>query len=162
MSTASLTTSNRANFDTAGSCGNRRRALRLNADVMQKARDLFPVKTALHLSEITGYSQRAVESWLSGKVVLPADALAVLMKSEWGRGFLTTVMVENTWRWWLQLQAWWDSVDIATAQIKYRRKLRKLLDDEAQSTSTVAMLLQDEAFYSGQPSPPRALAKRGK
>ena len=137
--------------------GRKRRALRLNADVMQKTRDVWPVKTALHLSEITGYSTRACEAWLAGKAVLPSDALAELMRSEQGRDFLVAVLADSTPRWWLRLKAWLSAVDLAVEQAKHRRKLRKLLDDAAPAP-TPAMLLQDEDFYSGQPAPARALA----
>jgi hypothetical protein len=128
---------------------------------MQKSRDLFPVKTAHHLSDITGYSLRTVEYWLSGKVVLPADALAALMQSEWGREFLTGIMSENTWRWWLQLKAWWSSIDIAAAQIKHRRRLRELLDEDARySQVSAAEMFQDQPFYESQPSPYRQPVRR--
>lgn len=116
MARASATATNRANRVTADHCGNRRRALQLNRCVMQKARDLFPLKTSRHLAEITGYSLRSVEYWLSGKVVLPADALAALHHSEWGRDFLATVMADNTPRWWLLLKAWIGAVDFASAE----------------------------------------------
>lgn len=159
MTTASLAAANRANFEPEVGCGNRRRALRLNQQVMQQSRSSWPVKTALHLSEITGYSTRACEAWLAGKAVLPADALAELLRSENGREFLAAVMAESTPRWWLRLKAWLSAVDLAVEQAKHRRKLRKLLDD-ASPAPTPAMLLQDEDFYSGQPAPARALAPK--
>jgi len=165
MGQASATTANFAKAGTEERFGNRRRALRLNSVVMQKSRDLFPVKTAQHLSDLTGYSVRACEAWLSEKVVIPSDALAVLIQSHRGRDYLVTVMMENTPRWWLQLKAWWLSLDYAAAEIKRRRKLRELLDDEAYATApqdSAALLLHDEAFYSGQPSPHRALVARRK
>ena len=136
-----------------------RRGSRLNSDVMRKSREVFPVKTALHLSDITGYSVRACERWLSERVVIPGDALASLIQSEWGREFLAAVMTDNTPRWWLQLKAWIGAVDLAAAERKHRRKLRELLDDANQAPGAAALLLQDEDFYSGQPYPARALAK---
>jgi hypothetical protein len=89
MTAASAISNNRANFVTADHCGNRRRALRLNQSVMQKSRAVFPVKTAFHLSDITGYSLRSCEYWLSEKAVIPSDALTALLHSEWGREFLS-------------------------------------------------------------------------
>src|SRR3954463_12493346 len=120
------TAANLAKTGTAKSCSNRRRALQLNYSVMRKARDLFPLKTSQHLSDITGYSVRSAEYWLSGEGVLPADALVALQTSEWGREFLATIMADNTWRWWIKLKAWIDAVDLATAERKNRRKLREL------------------------------------
>src|SRR6266576_607986 len=105
MAPASTITPNRANYVAADHCGNRRRALRLNKSVMQKSRDVFPVKTAHHLADITGYSLRTAEYWLSEKVVIPADALAALIQSEWGREYLAAVMAGNTSRWWLAFKA---------------------------------------------------------
>ncbi len=149
---------NRANYVTADHCGNRRRALRLNGDVMQKSRAVFPVKTAHYLADITGYSLRSCEYWLSGKAVLPADALAALLQSEYGRDFLAVVMTDNTWRWWLRLKAWMASVDLAAAEVKQRRKLRELLDDVARS-HPVSSFVSDPDFREGQPYPPRPLAQ---
>jgi hypothetical protein len=125
---------------------------------MRKSRDVFPVKTAHHLADITGYSVRACERWLSERVVIPGDALACLIQSEWGREFLAAVMTDNTPRWWMQLKAWISAVDLASAERKQRRKLRELLDDANQAPGAAAMLLQDEPFYSGQPHPFRSMA----
>ena len=140
--------------------GQHRRGRRLNADLMRKSRDVFPVKTAHHLADITGYSVRACERWLSERVVIPGDALASLIQSEWGRDFLSAVMTDNTPRWWLKLKAWIDAVDYASAERKQRRKLRELLDDANQSPRAASLLLQDEDFYAGQPYPARALATK--
>lgn len=143
--------------------GQYRRGRRLNADLMRKSRDVFPVKTAHHLADITGYSVRACERWLSERVVIPGDALASLIQSEWGRDFLAAVMTDNTPRWWLKLKAWIEAVDLAAAERKQRRKLRELLDDANQAPGTAALLLQDEDFYSRRLHPAHAMAKgRGK
>jgi hypothetical protein len=140
--------------------GGYRRGSRLNADLMRKSRDVFPVKTAHHLADITGYSVRACERWLSERVVIPADAMASLLHSEWGRDFLSAVMADNTPRWWIKLKAWIGAVDLAAAERKHRRKLRELLDDANQAPGAAALLLQDEDFYSGQPYPVRSMAAR--
>jgi hypothetical protein len=149
-----------AKTDTDDIVGQSRRGSRLNADVMRKSREVFPVKTAHHLADITGYSVRACERWLSDRVVIPSDALALLIQSEWGRDFLAAVMTDNTPRWWLQLKAWIQAIDLAAAERKHRRKLRELLDDANQAPYSAAQLLQDEPFYSGQPYPARSLARR--
>ena len=160
MTATSARTAESAKNDTDDIVGQNRRGSRLNADLMRKSRDLFPVKTAHHLADITGYSVRACERWLSDRVVIPSDALALLIQSEWGRDFLAAVMTDNTPRWWLQLKAWIGAIDLAAAERKHRRKLRELLDDANQAPGAAALLLQDEDFYSGQPYPARALARR--
>lgn len=152
-------TANCAKTGTDVSVGRTPRGRRLNADVMRKSRDVFPVKTAHHLADITGYSVRACERWLSERVVIPSDALASLIQSEWGREFIAAVMTDNTPRWWLQLKAWISAIDYAAAERKQRRKLRELLDDANQAPGAAALLLQDEDFYSGQPYPVRPMAK---
>ena len=101
MTAASARTAEMAKTGSDDSVGLIRRGSRLNSDVMRKSREVFPVKTALHLSDITGYSVRACERWLSERVVIPSDALASLIQSEWGREFLAAVMTDNTPRWWL-------------------------------------------------------------
>jgi hypothetical protein len=140
--------------------GEDRRGRRLNSDLMRKSRDVFPVKTAHHLADITGYSVRACERWLSESVVIPSDAMASLLQSEWGRDFLAAVMTDYTPRWWLKLKAWIGAVDLAAAERKHRRKLRELLDDANEAPGAAALLLQDEDFYSGQPYPARPMARR--
>lgn len=162
MTATSARTAEYAKTDTDDCVGRNRRGSRLNADLMRKSRDLFPVKTAHHLADITGYSVRACERWLSDRVVIPSDALALLIQSEWGRDFLAAVMTDNTPRWWLQLKAWIGAIDLAAAERKHRRKLRELLDDANQAPGAAALLLQDEDFYSGQPYPARALVKRAR
>jgi hypothetical protein len=159
MHGTSARTAELAKTGTDAIVGQNRRGSRLNADLMRKSRDVFPVKTAHHLADITGYSVRACERWLSERVVIPSDALASLIQSEWGRDFLSAVMTDNTPRWWLQLKAWIGAVDLAAAERKQRRKLRELLDDANQAPGAAALLLQDDDFYSGQPNPVRALAK---
>lgn len=159
MSESSAIAAENTKTDTDDCVGQNRRGSRLHSDIMRKSRDVFPVKTSLHLADITGYSVRACERWLSERVVIPSDALASLIQSEWGREFLAAVMTDNTPRWWLQLKAWIGAVDLAAAERKQRRKLRELLDDANQAPGAAALLLQDEDFYSGQPYPVRSLAK---
>jgi PIN domain nuclease of toxin-antitoxin system len=128
---------------------------------MQKSRTVFPVKTAYYLADITGYSLRSCEYWLSEKSVIPADALTALLHSEWGREYLSAVMSDATPRWWLQLKAWIASVDLAAAEMKQRRKLRELLDVTAQANShPSSSFVSDPDFHSSQPYPHRTLAKR--
>lgn len=143
----------------AQSCSQSRTAVQLNSNVMRISRTIWPVKTSQYLAGMTGYSVRACEYWLSGKRVIPSDALALLMQSENGREFLVAVMADNTPRWWLRLKAWLSAVDLAVEQAKHRRKLRELINDAAPEP-TPAMLLQDEDFYTGQPAPHRSMASK--
>ena len=159
MSMIMARTADDAKNGTAYSCGNRRRALRLNADVMRKSRDLFSVKTAFHLSDITGYSVRACETWLSERVVIPSYALALLLQSEWGRDFLAVVMADNVPRWWTQLKAWLEAVDYAVAIKKLHRKRRELLNAEFgyEPTPPFAQMLHDPDFNGQQVAPARSV-----
>lgn len=156
MSGIMARTADNAKNSTTYSCGNRPRALRLNAALMRKSRSLFSVKTAFHLSDITGYSVRACENWLSEKVVIPSDALAFLLHSEWGREFLATVMADNTPRWWKQLSAWIGAIDLALAEKKLRRKRKELLDEiEYLPATSFAETLHDPEFTRAQVIPSR-------
>lgn len=160
MTATSARTAELAKTGTDDCVGQYRRGRRLNADLMRKSRDVFPVKTAHHLADITGYSVRACERWLSERVVIPGDALGSLIQSEWGRDFLAAVMTDNTPRWWLKLKAWIEAVDLAAAERKQRRKLRELLDDANQAPGTAALLLQDEDFYSRRLQPAHSPSRR--
>lgn len=154
MTEQSARTADRANYVTADHCGNRRRALRLNSSVMQKSRDVFPVKTAHHLADVTGYSLRTAEYWLSEKVVIPSDALAALIQSEWGREFLAAVMIENTSRWWLTLKAYLKRISIEAQQARQEREYKELLREEAEARKYHATpMLQDDPFYEGLATP---------
>jgi hypothetical protein len=155
-------TANCAKTGTANPCRERRKGLRLNASVMQISRGLFPLKTSQHLAEITGYSVRSCEYWLSEKSVLPADALAALIQSEWGREYLAAVMAQTTPRWWLTFKALLKRISLEAAQAREERLYREMLDEEAEARRgrPATPRYQDDPFYEGQPSPPRALAQR--
>lgn len=154
--TIARTTAN-AKIETEQPCGNRRRALRLNAAVMRKSRDLFCVKTAMHLSDITGYSVRACENWLSERVVIPSDALALLLHSEWGRDFLAVVMADNTPKWWRRFRAWLEAVDDAEIIRKIRRKQRDQFDADFAPAPSFAQMLYDPEFNGAQVAPARRI-----
>jgi hypothetical protein len=146
---------NCANLSTATSGGRSRRILRSNLRIVETARTVFPIKTALQLTEITGYPLRTVERWLTGKVKIPADAFVALLHSEHGREFLAGVMTDNTWKWWLQLKAFFGAIDLAVAQRIHRRKMKALLDADYADQIPHAALFQDEEFYGAQPAPAR-------
>ena len=162
MTASQAITANCANFGTEVGCGNRRRALRLNSRVMQKARGFAPVKTALYLSDLTGYSTRACENWLSEKCVIPSDALAALIQSEEGREYLSAMMAEQTPRWWTVLQAFLRRITAEEQKARAERAYMEMLNEEARAAGAypASPVLQDDPFYSAQPSPHRPLAPR--
>jgi hypothetical protein len=157
MAIASATTGTAANFNTAGNCGRSRRKLRSNAQIIDLARELFPIKTALQLAGITGYPLRTVEGWLTGTVKIPTDAFVALLHSDYGRDFIAAVMTDAAPRWWMQLKAFFGAIDLAVAQRIHRRKMKALLDADYASQIPHAALFQDEEFYGAQPAPPRQL-----
>src|SRR6185436_2579105 len=126
--TASLTLGQKANNGTASLLERDRRKLRTNENVMRAARSLFPRKTAFHLVEITGYSQRAVEAWLSGQARIPSDALSSLLHCEYGREFLAAMMTDATPVWWRALCAYISAVDALSLKRAYERRMREALD----------------------------------
>lgn len=144
MRAASAALALKANLGTAKDCGRDRRAVQLNAAVMQKARVLFPNKTAMHLVDITGYSERACEYWLSGNAKIPADALAMILRSEWGLEFLEVLMDGSPAPWWRKLAAYFATITAISLQKAARRKMQEAFDADAELD---ALLIQDEAFY---------------
>lgn len=141
---------------TAKDCGISRRALRMNAELMQKARELFPNKTALHLVEITGYSQRTCEYWLSGDAKMPADALAMVLRSEWGLDFLEVLMAESSAPWWRKLAAYFATITAVKLQKAARRKMQEAIDADGELNG---LLQQDEAFYRPHAEAVRSVSK---
>ena len=133
MSAASGTVRTGANSGAANLCGEQRNRLRANSAVMQKARWLFPRKTAVHLAEITGYSQRACEYWLAGKSSIPTDAIQALLHSEFGLDILSVLMAEAAPAWWRRITAYFAAIDAQRLQCAARRKLREAIDADASS-----------------------------
>lgn len=101
MSAQSVIQYGKANSAPAETGGKPRNYLRTNYLVMQKARTLFPYKTAQHLVELTGYPLRTVEYWLS-KNRLPGEAIGALIQSEHGFAFVEA-MAERT-SWWRKVR----------------------------------------------------------
>lgn len=148
MSAVNGTMAMKANSGTAKVCGQPRNTLRTTVAVMQKVRDLFPNKTALHLVDITGYSQRACEYWLSGDARLPADALVMLLRSDHGLEFLQVLMDGSQVSWWRKLAAYFATIEAVRLQKAARRKLQEAMDADGDlAARSDALLQQDEAFY---------------
>ena len=157
MPRTSATMTNHANFTSAGSCVRSRRRLRSNVLIIDRARELFPVKTAQQLAEITGYPPRTVEAWLTGTVKIPTDAFVALLHSDYGRDFIAAVMVDAQPRWWVKLKSYFLAIDAHAAQRIARRKFKEALDADHHLSISAAQMFQDEDFYSSQPSPARIL-----
>lgn len=94
--------------------------------VMQKARDLFPLKTSRHLSEITGYSVDAAESWLLGRRKLPSDALAALICSAFGFEILGVLMEGPGPHWYAEFSLMWDEAQLEAKRQELQRRREAL------------------------------------
>jgi hypothetical protein len=153
----------KAKTGAAAICGEYRRNLRTNVQIADTARKVFPIKTALHLSEITEYPLRTVESWLTAEVKIPSDALAMLLRSEYGAQFLSAVMVDAVPQWWRKTLSYFAALDAMSMQRKARRKLREAIDADVATTTAIAradaLLLQDENFYGAHADALRSVAR---
>lgn len=67
---------------------------------MQKARSLWPVKTASQLVANAGVSERAAKYWLSGKAGISSGALVNLLRSDHGLEFLEAIVGDAKPEWW--------------------------------------------------------------
>ncbi len=152
MRKAYATGPNLPNFTAARAGAHTRKTLRLNARVSRVARELFTLKTAQTLAALTGYSERACEYWLAGTVAIPGDALAALLRSEFGRNFLEAVMDQSPAAWWQSALSYFGILDAMRFQRNARRKLKAALDADddlrsAISRSEAALCVQDEEFF---------------
>src|SRR5882724_9175903 len=153
-----------AKMEPEGHFGKNRRRLRTNTVIMLHAHGLWPVGTAAEVAAVTGYSTRAVEDWDANRARIPGDALALLLQSDWGRGFLSALMEQAQPRWWTKLKAFFSAIDGIALQRITRRKFKEALDADYASQIPHAALFQDEEFYIAQPAPPlrpdRAVVRR--
>lgn len=131
--------------------GKSRSKIRISGPIIARAREFWSVKTAAHLAEITGFSQRACEAWLDGSAKIPSDALAALIRSEHGLQFVVAIM--GDWRpaWW----AWFLRLGVVGGAMRRRAADRRLIekameaDDGLAATmarATDALCVQDENF----------------
>lgn len=77
--------------------GGNRTGVRLIAQLMRVARELWPVKTAAELSARTGVSLRQAEKWLALKANISGEAYARLIRSEEGLSFLEAAAEGAAW-----------------------------------------------------------------
>jgi len=163
MGVSSAIVIKRANFETAKTCGECRNKLRTNLEIAQTARRLFPLKTALELVEITGYPQRTVEYWLTGGAKIPSDAIAMLLRSEWGVDFLGVLLGDACPSWWRKTLAYFAALDAMSLQRRARRKLREAIDADRDTSAAIAradaLLVQDKDFYGAHHAALRSVAR---
>lgn len=133
------------------SFGDCRTSVRWGSDVVRAARDIWPLKTAWNLHYVTGYTVRACEYWLAGRAAIPADALAELIRSPWGREFLAAIMVGSRQGWWTKVASYFRTLDALALQRAARMRLKEAIDADADLSATIARadaaLFQDEDFY---------------
>lgn len=128
----------------------RRNYSRSNVLILNKFRDLYPVKTSVYLSEVTGFPVRTCEYWMS-KDTLPAEAIWALLQSEHGLELLTAAMHDARPSWWKRLL----KVGLIASVMRRReadlRLLQKTLDADRDLTSAIAnstaLCLHDEEFH---------------
>lgn len=106
---------------------------------MQKARGLFPVKTAFQIAEITRYSVRSCEAWMAGETKIPADALVALIRSEHGLDFLAAVMADSRPPWW----GWLLRLGVAASAMRRRAADRRLLEQALSADQDITDAIAD-------------------
>lgn len=117
--------------------------------VLQKFRDLYPVKTAVYLSEVTGFPVRTCEYWL-GHETLPSDAIWALLHSQHGLEILAAAMHDARPEWWKRLLR----VGVIASVMRRRERdmdlLKKTLGADRELTAaiarTTALSISDEEF----------------
>lgn len=135
----------------------------MNVEIAHTARRLFPLKTAQQLVEITAYPQRTVEYWLTGNAKIPSDALAMLLRSEWGVDFLSAVMSDAKPSWWRKTLSYFAALDAMSLQHRARRKLREAIHADRDTSAAIAradaLLVQDQDFYGSHADALRSVAR---
>src|SRR5947209_9918660 len=80
----------------------KRNDLRWIADMLAVARRIWPIKTAAHLAEATGVSERAAQFWLAGTTGMTLAAARELIRSEHGYEFLVAYVGEDCEALWFR------------------------------------------------------------
>lgn len=159
MNTISIGARRKANLDTAKPCGRSRNHLRSNYAVMQRARSLFSSKTAWRLSEITGAPVRTVEYWLQ-KDRLPTEAVAMLLRSQFGMEFLAVLMADARPKWWISVQKAFRLGEMRRQKQQLDEAIREAEQFEATLTqSEAALRVLDEDFVSPHLNALRTMAR---
>ena len=125
MSTASPTIAKSPNGRTEQSFGQNRTDRRFIYELMQKARSLWPRKTANELSARTEVSQRAAEFWLACQRDLSLDAARKLIQSDKGFEFLCVFMGDAKPQWWVDVKAGHDMALLRSDLEDHRARLEQ-------------------------------------
>lgn len=119
--------------------------------VLDRARSIFPVKTAHYLHLLTGYPVRTCEHWLA-KGRMPDAAMWALLQSEHGIRFLVAGMEGARPAWWSRLAR----VGLLTNVLRRRAADLRLFKDvveadrdltDAIARAETAAAFQDEKLH---------------
>lgn len=92
------------------------------------------------MSAITGYSPRACEAWISptNPTVIPGDALADLIRCEFGQRFLAAIMEDAAPPWWRIAQQVFALIGVFFRQQSVETELKAALNVDAELRVTIA------------------------
>lgn len=136
MTAASLAIGKNANDGSAINCGRSRNTLRSDDAIISVCRAIFPNKCAQHVSDLTGYPLRTVEYIFAGGK-MPADLLAILIRSDYGVRFVAALMVDATPTWWTRIRSYLTTLDAMKLQRAAQRKLQEALDAEGDLSAAI-------------------------
>lgn len=119
MPVVSLTAAKKAKATSERAFQNQEASFPTNGLLMRVARSLWPSKTDVSLSVVTGTSDRMCRYWLSNKYNISADDVAALLRGEDGFKFLEAIMGESR-------PLWWRDFKRATRRSELRRKQAEL------------------------------------
>ena len=109
------------------SLGFNRTGLPIVEVVSNVARRLWPFKTARHLAQRCGVTERAAEFYLSGSSTgMNADALAELLRSDAGFKVLEAIMGDAKPSWWPKFAVQHAIDELAKKQAETARSLEAL------------------------------------
>lgn len=125
MASASQAHAAQSNLEPESCFGQKRTDRRFIYELMQKARSLWPRKTANELSARTEVSQRAAEFWLACQHDLSLDAARKLIQSDKGFDFLTVFMGDAKPEWWVRVRAGHDIASLRADMESHRERLEQ-------------------------------------
>lgn len=146
--------------NTARSFGSVRKPVGLTHRVAAVAREIWTIKTAVNLAAITGYSARCCENWLYGDAAIPGDALAALMRSDFGSKFLAAVMDDATPAWWQSVVSILGVVSTRRRRLELELELRAAVDADKLALEAIQRAEASIRLPNANPNSPRALMRR--